>query len=540
MAFEEPSDGKLPESSTERDQDLVDYEDCPDTLPLNRRTFDPSTLAPAGRSDVLASKPTEKLSSLETLPIGGDATDEQILRFGDYELLQEIARGGMGVVYKARQVKLNRIVAIKMILAGRFAGDEDVRRFRSEAEAAAQLDHPGIVPIFEIGEHQGQYYFSMGYVEGESLAAKVARGPLPFQEAAELVRMVCEAISYAHKHGVIHRDLKPANILLDQDGRPKVTDFGLAKQIETDSSLTRTGQILGTPSYMPPEQASGKVTSDPTADVYSLGAVLYCLLAGRPPFQASNAMDTLLLVMDQQPISPRRLVPSIPVDLESICLKCLEKDSSQRYASAADLAKDLTCYLNGEPVEADGSSTLRRAWYAMLRETRHVEIMAVWGKVWLWHASQIFILFLLTNILIWMKVRIAWPYIGLWAIGFSSLAFPVWYYRFRDGTPLTPVERQVGQVWGMFVGAVVGTGVVNHLMDFQPLHLLPLAVLECGMAFGCMAAILGGSFYPMAAMCFGLSILMTLVPSIGPVAFGAAFALGLLIPGWRFSGASRT
>ncbi|MFI5455622.1 MAG: protein kinase [Isosphaerales bacterium] len=204
------------------------------------------------------------------------ATEPARIRyFGDYELLHEIARGGMGVVYRARQMSLNRPVALKMILAGQLAGDTEVRRFYTEAEAAANLDHPGIVPIYEVGQHEGQHFFSMGFVEGQSLSQRLADGPLPAREAAELIRRVSEAIEYAHRQGVIHRDLKPANILLDRNGNPRVTDFGLAKKVQGDSGLTGSGQIMGTPSYMPPEQAGGpRGEVGPAADVYSLGATL--------------------------------------------------------------------------------------------------------------------------------------------------------------------------------------------------------------------------------------------------------------------------
>lgn len=287
--------------------------------------------------------------------------------FGDYEIIEEIARGGMGVVYKARQVNLNRTVALKMILTGQLAGENDVQRFYTEAEAAAQLDHPGIVPIFEIGEHQGQHYFSMAYIEGDSLAQKVADGPLPPREAAEIVQKVCQAIAYAHGRGVVHRDLKPANILMDPNSQPKVTDFGLAKRAESESNLTGTGQILGTPSYMPPEQASGRLDEvGPRSDVYSIGGILYCLLTGRPPFQSSNAMDTLLQVLEREPVAPRALDPKLPVDLNTICLKCLEKDPQQRYSSAAELSDDLQRYLAGEPITArpPGLMRLVRHWIA--------------------------------------------------------------------------------------------------------------------------------------------------------------------------------
>jgi formylglycine-generating enzyme required for sulfatase activity/predicted Ser/Thr protein kinase len=283
--------------------------------------------------------------------------------FGDYELLQEIARGGMGVVYKARQVTLNRIVAVKMILGGQLAGPEDVQRFRTEAEAAAQLDHPGIVPIYEVGEQDGQHYFSMGFVEGQSLAKRVAEGPLEPRAAAEMVKTVSEAVQYAHDKGVIHRDLKPGNILLDKVGRPRVTDFGLAKLTGSGSDLTGTGQILGTPSYMPPEQASGKIDQiGPLADVYSLGAILYCLLTGRPPFQAASPLETLFQVQLQEPVRLRQLNSQVPLDLETITHKCLEKNSSRRYGSALELANELQRFLKGEPTLARPVSAFERAW----------------------------------------------------------------------------------------------------------------------------------------------------------------------------------
>ena len=250
-----------------------------------------------------------------------------------------------------------------MILAGQLASEDDVKRFYTEAEAAANLDHPGIVPIYEIGEHDGQHYFSMAFVEGDSLSGKLADGPLPPREAADLTRQIAEAIAYAHEQGVIHRDLKPGNVLLDRDSQTRVTDFGLAKRTEGDSELTGTGQILGTASYMPPEQASGKTSQvGPLADVYSLGALLYCLLTGRPPFQAASVMDTLMQVIEQEPVPPRQLNPNIPADLETICLKCLQKETAKRYASARELAADLARFHNGEPILARPVGTPERAW----------------------------------------------------------------------------------------------------------------------------------------------------------------------------------
>ena len=277
----------------------------------------------------------------------------RIRYLGDYELLEEIARGGMGVVYKARQVSLNRIVAVKMILAGQLATKADHDRFHAEAQAAALLDHPNIVPIFEVGEHEGQHYFSMGYVDGQSLAGRLAEGPLPPKEAAELVATVAEAVEYAHRQGVIHRDIKPSNILIDSKGRPRVTDFGLAKRVDSGNDLTATGQVLGTPSYMPPEQAAGQIKAvGPAADVYALGALLYATLTGRPPFQAATSLETLQQVIEREPVPLRQLNAAVPRDLETIVLKCLEKSVPRRYATAQALAEDLRRYLEGRPILA--------------------------------------------------------------------------------------------------------------------------------------------------------------------------------------------
>ncbi len=286
--------------------------------------------------------------------------DEQ---FGDYQILARIAHGGMGVVYKARQISLNRVVALKMILGGQLVTDDQVRRFQIEAEAAAQLDHPGIVPVYEVGQHRGLHYYSMGYVEGTSLSDRLADGPLPPCEAATLMVKAARAVAYAHVHGVVHRDLKPSNILVDSTGQPRVTDFGLAKRVEADSELTRAGGVLGTPSYMPPEQATGRTAEvGVLADVYALGATLYCLLTGRPPFQAAHVAETLRQVIEQDPVSPRLLNATVDRDLETICLKCLEKRPSQRFASATELADDLDRFLRGEPIRARPVSGLERTW----------------------------------------------------------------------------------------------------------------------------------------------------------------------------------
>ena len=328
----------------------------------------------------------------------GGPKSEGWLRLGDYELLSEIARGGMGVVYRARQLSLNRIVALKVVLNGPFSGADFVRRFRNEAEIVAALRHPNIVTVYEVGEHGGTHFLSLEFVDGRNFSELVSEQPLPALRAAAYLKTIAEAVAYAHQRGVLHRDLKPSNILLDVFDQPRVTDFGLAKMVGGNAELTTVGQVLGSPNYMPPEQAAGKF-SDSTAqsDIYSLGAVLYELLTRRAPFQGETIQSVLAQVQGDEPVPPRRLNPGIPVDLQTICLKCLQKEPARRYASARELAGDLGRFLEGKPVLARPVSALERTWLWCRRRPLLAAVSAglvlavvlgVAGIVWQWRLAE--------------------------------------------------------------------------------------------------------------------------------------------------------
>src|SRR5262245_7732355 len=313
-------------------------------------------LAAAG-IDALVSEiqnPESQIKNLETV----------LHSFGDYELLEEIARGGMGVVYKARQKSLGRLVAVKLILAGQFAGKQIAQRFKSEAIAAAVLQHPNIVAVHEVGVHDGRHFFSMDYVEGRNLAELVAQRPLPPRDVARYVKLIAEAIHYAHGQGILHRDLKPSNVLIDAaTDQPRVTDFGLAKRLDGESSLTVTGQVLGSPHFMPPEQAGrGRGKVGRTSDVFGLGGILYFLLTARAPFQGETIEATIDQVLHAEPVSPRLLNVTVPVDLETICLKCLEKEPARRYQTAQEVVEELERFLRNEPILARPISSVERAW----------------------------------------------------------------------------------------------------------------------------------------------------------------------------------
>ena len=355
--------------------DTTDHPLAAEPLPGNTMSYDPvsqgATGVPAETDLGDTADYAPRVESEEDAP-GRTRNQPDIPRnVAGYEILGVLGRGAMGIVYKARQRGLKRLAALKMILAGDHASEQELARFRSEAEAVARLQHPNIVQIFEVGEDQGRPFFSLEFVDGESLNKKIKGTPLEPKTAAVLVQKLAEAMHYAHENGIVHRDLKPSNVLLTQDGMPKIGDFGLAKQIEEDSGKTRPGTVLGTPSYMAPEQAEGKLEKvGPLADQYSLGAILYELLTGRPPFKGASLFDTLEQVRTREPVPPIEFQPGVPRDLETICLKCLQKEAPKRYTSDRALAEDLRRFLTGEPILARPVGPAERLWRWCKRNPR--------------------------------------------------------------------------------------------------------------------------------------------------------------------------
>jgi serine/threonine protein kinase len=458
-------------------------------------------------------------------------------QFGDYELLSELGRGGMGVVYKARQLTLDRTVALKMLRGGAWASQADLARFAAEAQAAARLDHPGIVPVYEVGEQSGQAYFTMKYVSGTTLARRLADGPIGAHDAARLLAPVCHAIQYAHDRGVLHRDLKPSNILIDREGRPHVSDFGLAKRLEDDVQLTMSGAVLGTPAYMAPEQAAGaRGKLGPATDVYSLGVILYQMLTGRPPFQAATAVDTVLLVLEQEPLPPRLVNPRADLELEMIALKCLQKPPELRYATARELAEDLEAFLHDEPIAAR-SGMFTQVIARWFRETHHATVLENWGLLWMWHSLALVVICVATNAMQWSGVSSPWPYLALWTAGLGAWAAIFWALRHRAG-PVTFVERQIAHVWAGSMISIALLYVVEMILGFEVLTLSPVLGVINGAMFAIKAGILTGRFYIQAAALFLTAIVMAFMQRhhipFGITLFGIVSAGCFFFPGLKY------
>ena len=470
-----------------------------------------------------------------------------IHEFGDYELLEEIARGGMGVVYKARQKSLDRLVAVKMILAGRFASTAELQRFRNEAKAAAQVDHPQIVPIYQVGEHEGRPFLCMKLVQGGSLAQQLDGTPMPTSQAVPLVESLARTIHDAHRRGLVHRDLKPANVLQSPDGSYLITDFGLAKLLDGSEGLTRTDQIMGTPSYMAPEQAWGRTREiTPAADVYALGAILYETLTGRPPFRAATVPETLELVRSEEPAPPRLLNPKIEPDLQTICLKCLEKEPRDRYPSAEALAEDLDRFRRGEPIDARSYNVIARISRTLQRRNHQETELYAWGTVLFLFAAIIFAGHLTTFLLI----RTAQPLWLDWTCRAVQLVLGLVVLvalRRRRILPANAAERQLYSIWIGYLVAYAVSAAVGRLMigtrilgrgaagpeQWEALIQYPISAVLSGLAFFMMGSGYWGLYYVLGVAFFALALLMPLSLTWAPLELGGVWAASLVAIGFH-------
>ncbi len=426
-------------------------------LAENWRTSDSGDLEiMAAANEKVAKKADNFTATGEFLARSPDATQRadradhelRLRKFGDYEILEEIARGGMGIVYKARQISLNRIVAVKMILSGNLADESDIRRFRIEAEAAAHLQHPNIIGIYEVGQHDGHHFFSMEFVAGENLSQIIRKGSVPPKQAARYVRQIADAIGHAHRKGVTHRDIKPSNVLIDDKDQARVTDFGLAKRVKCEQQLTASNQIVGTVPYMAPEQVMGsRDRVGPASDIYSTGVLFYELLTRQPPFRGRTDLDTLQQIREHDPKPPRKINPQTPRELEMICLKCLEKDPEKRYGSAQELADDLERFLDGDSISLSGPSLLDRLLCTLGRGHHDVEFRT-WANM-LFHFAWIVFVANLLGFLVVGRLQVSPPLIWLAifrALEFAGMALVFWLYR-ADWYP--PQGRPARQLWAL-------------------------------------------------------------------------------------------
>jgi len=438
---------------------------------------------------------------------------------GDFELLEEVGRGGMGVVYRATQLSLGREVAIKMILKDQLASEQERQRFFAEARATAKLEHVGIVPVYDVGEVDGRPYFVMKFIRGRTLQELIRAGEVSQRDAARILEQTCRAVQVAHDAGIVHRDIKPSNILIDEMGHAKLTDFGLAKQKDSMDSLTRTGVVLGTPTYMSPEQASGKMGPiGPASDIYSLGSVLYHAITGRPPFVSKNPVDLLLKILEQDPPLPR-------------FIRALQKPQDLRYRSAESMGDDLQAFLRDEPISARSGQFVQvvSRWF---RETHHAPVLENWGLLWMWHSLVLLLVCVLTEILQWNGAN-RWSYPLLWTVGLGAWAGVFWALRRRMG-PVTFVERQIAHVWGASMIAIGMLFPIEWGLNLPPLTLTPLIGVISGMIFLIKAGILSGAFYFQAFALFVTTGFMIAYPDIAHLLYGVVAALSFFVPGLKY------
>ena len=458
---------------------------------------------------------------------------------GPYLIESEIARGGMGVVYRARQQGLERPVALKLISSGLLAGEEERKRFRIEAEAAARLNHPNIIAIHEIGSWQGYEYFSMTLVEGATLQHRVDDGKFDDLESARMVRDIARAVSYAHKAGIVHRDLKPENILLREDEHPLVTDFGLAKWHREGSMITRTGQVLGTPHYMSPEQACGRGDGDKGTDIYSLGAILYALLTGRPPHIGPTAAEVLRSVLQDEPESPRQIRREVPADLENICTKAMRYEPELRYATGDALADDLQRFLCGEDTSAAASGLIDRV-AREIRRDQHESVFGAWGKTIYALGGIIFV----THLVIFWLDYLGFPsWAAYWTPRFTMLGASAGLIYWARGGSLTPRTVAERPVWSIWIGYLAALGIVNLLLgigDIDRVALYPLAAAMSGFGFIAMSGHVWGGSAILGLIFLGVAILSAFVMKTGiesnvpALLFGTMWLISLVTLGRHY------
>lgn len=473
--------------------------------------------------------------SLDAEPSGKSTVPmlELPCEFGNYVLEKEIGRGGMGIVYHATRLTDGEAVAIKMILKGDFASEAERKRFDSEAMAAAKLNHPNIIPIYEIGDFQGREYFCMKLIPGQSLAERLSRGPMPPQQAAKVMAEISDAIHYAHDQGILHRDLKPSNILLDDQGKAYVADFGLAKESTGRASLTRSGAIMGTPSFMSPEQAAGnRGQVGVSSDVYSLGAILYYMLTGRPPFLGASPVETVLMVLEQDPVVPRVLNRRADRQLEMIAMRCLQKPQDLRYPAAGNLCSDLGKFLRDETISAN-EGRFGQVIGNVFRETHHAVILENWGLLWMWHSLVLLVTCILTEVMFWYDDQVRWHYWLMWTVGLGTWAVVFWIVRRRMG-PVTFVERQIAHVWAAAMCCVAFLFPLEHLLEIKILSLAPLLGVMAGMVFLVKAGILSGSFYIEAVAMFLTAIVMAFYPDYALLIFGFVSSACFFFSGLKY------
>ncbi|MGB7328299.1 MAG: serine/threonine-protein kinase [Rubripirellula sp.] len=449
-------------------------------------------------------------------------------RVGPYQIEAEIARGGMGVVYRARQQGLDRPVALKLISSGVLASREERTRFQIEAEAAARLHHPGIIAIHEIGSWEGYEYFSMTLVEGPTLQHRVDTKDFDDEIAARTVRDIARAVAYAHRAGIVHRDLKPENILLSEDGRPLITDFGLAKWHREGTLVTRTGQVLGTPHYMSPEQACGRGDSEASSDIYSLGAILYALMTGRPPHEGTSAAEVLRSVLQDEPEAPRHHRRDVSPVLERICLKAIRFEPDQRYVSADALADDLDKFLIGETTSAEGSGLIDRV-AREIRRDQHQSHFVNWSRTLLMLGATIFVF----HVTMFILGELDYPrWFAFWSprlVMFVLILAIIARARGGGLAPRTVAERPVYSIWLGYLATLAVMNVLLVLGDIDQTRLFSIAAALSGFGFIAMSGHIWGGAAILGVAFECTAMLTALAPNYAPIMFGTTWLISLAV-----------